>query len=255
MASKRVSSSPLFGSASPQEVREIQDEIASFTAKLLKDVDRARKILRSTGAARSNGGGREPRDWHAAHSTGFVLGYHGCDRAIAERLVGGTAFKWSRNQYDWLGWGAYFWENDPVRALQWARLVGRRTGRLKKPGVVGAIIDLGLCLDLTTQSSLDVIRTAYQGLAAVARATGARLPENTDELRRPLDCAVLNYLYESMPEPKFQTVRGVFIEGKPLYPGAWIRERTHVQVAVRDLSCIKGVFRVSPKGLVGAGEG
>jgi hypothetical protein len=166
-------------------------------------------------------------------ATGFVLGYHGCDRAIAERLVGGTAFKWSRNQYDWLGWGAYFWENDPVRDLQWARLVGRRTGRLKKPGVVGAIIDLGLCLDLTTQSSLDVIRTAYQGLAAVARATGARLLENTDELRRPLDCAVLNYLYESMPEPKFQTVRGVFIEGKPLYPGALIRERTHVQVAVR----------------------
>jgi hypothetical protein len=62
MVSKRVSSSPLFGSASPQEVREIQDEIDSFTAKLMKDVDRARKILRSTGAARSNGGGKEPRD-------------------------------------------------------------------------------------------------------------------------------------------------------------------------------------------------
>jgi hypothetical protein len=179
--------------------------------------------------------------------TGFILGYHGCDLEVAEQLISGAAFEWSRNPYDWLGWGAYFWENDPERALQWAEKVKQRTGKIKTPAVVGAVIDLGLCLDLTTQSSLDVIRTAYDGLMALIAATGADTPKNIDELRRPLDCAVLNYLYESMPDPKFQTARGFFHEGGPLYGGALIQRMTHVQVAVRDLNCIRGVFRVATK--------
>jgi len=41
-----------------------------------------------------------------------------------------------------------------------------------------------------------------------------------------------------------QTVRGVFTEGPPIYRKAGIREKTHVQIAVRDADCIKGVFRV-----------
>ncbi|MGW1419847.1 hypothetical protein ACWAT4_06960 [Bradyrhizobium manausense] len=180
--------------------------------------------------------------------TGFVLGYHGCDRSIAEKLLAGSPFEASTNNYDWLGAGAYFWENDPLRAMRWAEKLRDRpgkNGKIKDPTVVGAVIDLGLCLDLTTQSSLDVIRTAYDGLVTVSEVAKQALPENIDELRRPLDCAVINYLYESLPEPKFQTVRGMFVEGGPLYPGAFIQRETHVQIAVRDLSCIQGVFRPS----------
>lgn len=175
--------------------------------------------------------------------TGFVLGYHGCDRTTAEQLLAGSPFGLSTNDYDWLGAGAYFWENDSVRAFRWAERVKKRAGTITEPAVVGAVIDLGLCLDLTTQSSLDVIRTAYDGLSKVVDAAGQALPNNFDELRRPLDCAVLNYLHASMPEPKFQTVRGMFVEGGDLYPGAFIKRETHVQIAVRDLSCIRGVFR------------
>lgn len=181
--------------------------------------------------------------------TGFILGYHGCDAVVAEKLLNGTPFEWSTNAYDWLGYGAYFWENDPVRAMKWAEVVKKRTGKIETPAVVGAVIDLGLSLDLSTQSSLDVIRTAYDGLMKVFDAAQEKRPVNVDPLRRPLDCAVLNYLYESMPEPKFQTVRGFFHEGDALYPGALIQARTHVQIAVRDLSCIKGVFRVSSDAL------
>jgi len=181
--------------------------------------------------------------------TGFVLGYHGCDKSVAEQLLAGAPFEFSTNNYDWLGAGAYFWENDPLRAMRWAeKLKGRpsKSGKtITEPAIVGAVIDLGLCLDLTTQPSLDVIRTAYDGLAKLHDIAKETLPKNVDELRRPLDCAVLNYLYESMPEPKFQTVRGMFVEGGELYPGAFIQRETHVQIAVRDLSCIQGVFRPS----------
>ena len=124
--------------------------------------------------------------------TGFVLGYHGCDRSIAEKLLAGSPFEASTNNYDWLGAGAYFWENDPLRAMRWAEKLRDRpgkNGKIKDPTVVGAVIDLGLCLDLTTQSSLDVIRAAYDGLVTVSEVAKQALPENIDDLRRPLDCA------------------------------------------------------------------
>lgn len=174
--------------------------------------------------------------------TGLVLGYHGCSREVADRLIGGEAFRPSQNPYDWLGDGVYFWESDPVRALQWANdAVARKS--YNDAAVIGAVLDLELCLDLTTQSSLDVIRTAYEDLQTLVDSLGETLVENRSGLLRQRDNAVLNYLYESMPEPKFQTVRGVFTEGDWLYPGARIHSQTHVQIAVRDLNCIKGVFR------------
>ena len=178
-------------------------------------------------------------------TAGIVLGYHGCDDKVAESLLAGSPFELSINIYDWLGSGAYFWEADPIRGLQWAE-VQKARGNLEKPAVIGAIINLGLCLDLTQQKSLDVIRKAYEGLKQLTEEEGEPLPVNENEYKRQLDNGVFNYLYETMPEPKFQTVRGPFFEGKPLYPNGAIASQTHIQISVRDLSCIKGVFRVPP---------
>jgi len=72
--------------------------------------------------------------------SGLILGYHGCDHRVAEKLLKGQPFQLSKNEYDWLGAGAYFWENDPVRAYQWSvDAIERRKSRAK-PGVVGAVI-------------------------------------------------------------------------------------------------------------------
>jgi len=63
----------------------------------------------------------------------------------------------SMNEYDWLGEGAYFWESSPERALSYARLIKqykRGQGSIKEPYVVGAVIDLGLCLNLTEEGAL-----------------------------------------------------------------------------------------------------
>ena len=55
-------------------------------------------------------------------ATSFVLGYHGCDEDIGERILGGRDHvSVSRNAYDWLGAGAYFWENSSERAFSWAQ--------------------------------------------------------------------------------------------------------------------------------------
>jgi hypothetical protein len=88
-----------------------------------------------------------------------VLGYHGCDPEFAEKLLNGDVpiddWRPSTNDYDWLGHGIYFWEYAPERALTWTN---RPTAA--KDGVIGAIIQLGNCLDLTdirTRNSWGII--------------------------------------------------------------------------------------------------
>ena len=165
----------------------------------------------------------------------------------------GERFISSTNDYDWLGHGIYFWESNPQRGLDFAReRAGRRRGHAKvtDPAVVGAVIDLGLCLDLTTTAGIDRVKLAFSALVnIVGRAEPPRpLPENSkDGLRRNLDCAVVNTLHDILRasgEPPFDTVKGIFIEGGSAYPGSGFHEKTHIQICVRDPRSIKGVFRV-----------
>ncbi len=190
-------------------------------------------------------------------STAFVLGYHGCDAAVAERVLHGEALKPSTNDYDWLGNGVYFWEANPRRGLEFAQELASRpkgSSQVTTPAVVGAIIDLGLCLDLTTSAGLDQVRSAYEfALELASSTTSGRLPENhSDRLRKRLDCAVVNTA-RAINERlgiHIDTVKGAFIEGTPIYPDATFFSKTHIQICVCNPRCIKGVFRVPAGNLV-----
>lgn len=165
--------------------------------------------------------------------------------------MGGSSFLKSDKSYDWLGPGTYFWESDPIRAFDWARLPWRKIDR---PSLVGAAIDLGRCLDLTTQDGIEAVRTAYEGLTELHALTEVPLPKNSgiEKGKRNLDCAVIRHLHraqtkmaESDPSIQpYQTVRALFIEGDELYKDAGFRDRTHVQICVIDQRCILGVFRL-----------
>jgi hypothetical protein len=181
---------------------------------------------------------------------GLVLGYHGCDRAVAEKILEGkTEVRKSTNSFDWLGSGAYFWENNPARALSWAKLLTGRsssTGKpqIEKPAVVGAIIDPGNCLDLAEESSLALLRTAYSGFERLYSESDGPLPENeegfrgdADLIKRHLDCAVVNFLHQLRKiegQPSFDTVRAPFIEGKPLFAGSKLMDKCHVPWCVQN---------------------
>ena len=56
------------------------------------------------------------------HSRSLVLGFHGCDEALGRRLISSEIphLVPSKNPYDWIGDGIYFFENDPERALYFA---------------------------------------------------------------------------------------------------------------------------------------
>jgi hypothetical protein len=165
--------------------------------------------------------------------------------------LGGSEFQASEKSYDWLGPGIYFWESDPIRALQWACLPWRK---IKTPSVVGAVINLGRCLDLTTQDGIEAVRAAHEGLRQLHALTEEPLPQNVGSERgkRNLDCAVIKHLHrareriaESDPTVlPYETVRAIFVEGNELYEGAGFYDKTHVQICVRDQSKIYGVFRL-----------
>jgi hypothetical protein len=184
----------------------------------------------------------------------FVLGYHGCDRETGERLLRNEPFRPSENEYDWLGAGIYFWESNPDRALDWARQRAARKlakeGVTVEPFVVGAVIDLGFCLDLITSNGTQVLEEAHTTLASIIAASGAQMPENAggeDLLQRKLDCAVINFLHvarRDAGEGPFDAVRGIFTEGERIYRNSGFRRKTHIQICVRNSTNIHGVFRV-----------
>lgn len=170
-----------------------------------------------------------------------VLGYHGCDEALAASLLAGETpvedWQPSRNSYDWLGHGVYFWEHAPERARVWAHQGG-------KSGVIGAVIQLGRCLDLTDIRYTELLGLSYQSIARSYLDRGVPLPKNSAKLRK-LDCLVVNELIRDAEQTSgaIQTVRCPFLEGEPAFPGAGILKESHIQIAVVDRSCILGVFR------------
>jgi hypothetical protein len=184
---------------------------------------------------------------------GLVLGYHGCDRAVAERILAGSeVVRPSKNDFDWLGNGSYFWENDPERGLAWAKTLQKMRGsNIRNPAVLGAIIDLGSCLNLIRSEHLSVLKAAYDKLEKSLQALGQPLPANKplredgDLVLRRLDCAVIQFLCSRFAEDDvpLDSVRGVFFEDRELYPNAGFRQGNHIQICVRNPRCIKGYFR------------
>ena len=181
--------------------------------------------------------------------TPIVVGYHGCDLDLAHKLVmGQERIRAENRNYHWLGSGIYFWENDQDRALEWAHEKASRK-EIRTPAVIGAVIELGRCLDLSVRENVPLVRGAYDSLTALFDQSGKPMPQNKpapkdprpDKVLRFLDCAVLNHLIDK-DEKDFDTVRGLFVEGEPVYEGAEIYEKTHVEIAVRNTGCIKGIF-------------
>ncbi len=181
----------------------------------------------------------------------MLIGFHGCEESVRNDIVAGKrVLKASENKHDWLGAGSYFWENNYERALDYAfNPPGKK--KFKAPAVLGAVIDLQFCLDLLDTAYLRLVRDAYRTLSFSASTLEQELPINKrpkntqDLLLRELDCAVIESLHFERREGQlkpFDSVRGVFIEGEELYPGAGFHDKNHIQICIRNPNCIKGFF-------------
>ncbi len=191
---------------------------------------------------------------------GLILGYHGCDRAVGEGVLSGKVdLMGSKNSYDWLGHGIYFWENNSVRAIEWARLLqhiprGNRR-KIRHPMAIGAVIDLGLCLNLLDAAFLAQLPLAYDELRDFHERSGQPFPENRplagskDLLLRHLDCAVIETLHQLRNDgnkPSFDTAPGSsskvsrFILERPFKNSITFRFVSATPIASRDtFGCAK----------------
>jgi hypothetical protein len=161
--------------------------------------------------------------------SGLILGFHGCELTVANHIItSGHSLRLSANVYDWLGTGIYFWEQSPDRALDYVKELQahpeRTTNPIVTPSVIGAVLDLGLCLDLVNLDNLKLLQDAYKGLKARLKGTG-----NLSRKKEGL--------------PPFDSVRGVFWEGSRIYPTAGFRQKNHIQIAILNPNCVKGYFR------------
>lgn len=188
----------------------------------------------------------------------FVLGYHGCEPETGEKLLKNEPFRPSLNSYDWLGSGIYFWESNPGRALEWSRQqIGRKQsadGTGIAPFVVGAVIDLGLCLDLMSANGISAVEAAYRDLRAAWTHSGVEIPQNTggeDFRNRKLDCMVLNVLHQVRREARvapFDTVRAVSQKASrsTLLPASGVRRTLRSVRGIRNASRESPAFRITP---------
>lgn len=194
----------------------------------------------------------------------LYIGFHGCDESIQKKLVlHPDNVRSSQEKFDWLGHGFYVWENNHERAMQWAQDKHKR-GKISKPSVVGVLYQLDHCLDFTDSSFTKYIPVYYESMKKDLLLSGKEIPKNkdvpkaahSDLVLRELDCAVIEYMHAKIEEEikseikakkyselkRFDSVRGIFTEGGPVFEGAGIQSKNHIQICIRNLNCIKGFF-------------
>ena len=124
----------------------------------------------------------------------------------------------------------------PRRAEHWA------VQRFGDAAVVTADISLRNCIDLLDVGWAEFLADAHDAYVAKLKTEGIPLPRQSTGAHR-LDRAVLNYAVDSLVENGHvvSSIRAAFAEGAPVYPNSALTRRAHVQIAVRDVSCITNV--------------
>jgi hypothetical protein len=184
------------------------------------------------------------RDYHRT-----VIGYHGTKWSVAQDIVRGEAeFEPSRNGYDWLGHGVYFWEYAPQQAFLWARQLKRSKGWTEEIAVIGSMIRLGNCLDLLDPGFAKDLKRFHEGYLDTMDQIGEKPPPNIRQKR--LNCAVFNFAYQTAEEEgdPIDSCRAVFVPtADRLWDASGINPQAHVQICVREPDCILGTWWVKPR--------
>ena len=163
-----------------------------------------------------------------------IAGFHGTTKQAAELILNGN-FIPSRNRYDWLGDGVYFFQDAPMRAWDWAR-----ENHGSEAAVVGAELLLVDCIDMLDTAWTNVMTRAYDRFLEYHKRAGFDFPTQTQGAHR-LDREVVNYTIGVLAERgmTIRCVRASFEEGRPVYPDSAFYDRSHVQIAIRDVdACV-----------------
>ena len=172
----------------------------------------------------------------APSSDRVVRGFHGTLRDRASQIVKLQRIEPSGNPYDWLGHGAYFWEESYERARQWAE---RKYA--EEATVISAEVRLGSCINLFDASWASVLNRAHEDLRNRYANVGQPMPQNRGG-RRELDCAIINYVTQYLYQA--DTIRAAYLEGEAIYPTSLFVGLAHIQLVVRNPNAIVGRYEM-----------
>lgn len=174
-----------------------------------------------------------------------VIGFHATTQERGLSILR-EGFKRSHNRYDWLGNGAYFYQDAPGYALEWARRE-RRDGAIENPFIIVVKISCDGFLDLLDAGWADALRTIYDRLNDKAKRefTIAQQKQKAHEPKKramahPLDRYVIEATVGVLRRKGvyIRAVRAVFLEGVPIFEKSHLLDRAHIQIAVRDTSLV-----------------
>jgi hypothetical protein len=189
----------------------------------------------------------------------WACGHHATDQSSARRIFQlwrdspeGPWFDPSVQVGDWLGEGAYFWQEAPQWASEW--LLTKKVNRdpeahakvaSYRPAVIGAIISLANSLDLLDTRWVPVLEDSvdpgyiWLQTEAPRRAQPERTSQRKFDPQNPywnsVDWATIMWAANfAAPEQGviFWSVRCPFIEGDPLFEESAIYKQAHVEIAV-----------------------
>jgi len=171
-----------------------------------------------------------------------VLGYHGTSATRAQQIMH-EGFRISRNDWDWLGEGVYFWQDAPLRALEWARTwPGAKGGGGR--AVIRARLRLAGCMDLLDNDWNELLRQGAATFAEALAQDGRQTPSNN----KPYGCNRLDRAYFDFIVGRLRrgsvlirSIRTAVTEGAPVQSDSPICFDSHVQIAIRDPSLISDI--------------
>jgi hypothetical protein len=180
--------------------------------------------------------------------------FHGTTFETAEKIIRERRFKASNHLYDWLGPGVYFFQDAPLKALDYAsRYVLPRHDADTELAVVVAELSLENCFDL--------LRNDY---SLLAKRNFGRLVKQSKRQKRPIlrefneqphrifhgevseadvqrsgynidDCRNIRSLISDLNTSnrgEFDCVRSAFWGGAEIFKGSFIFDHTNIQVCV-----------------------
>jgi hypothetical protein len=166
-----------------------------------------------------------------------VFGYHGTNRAKADSILS-NGWRVSDNDYDWLGKGVYFFQDAPIRAMQWAT-----QQHLQQGAVIRSLIRLDNCIDLLDIKWFPPLKIVYNSFTKQYQNSNRPLPQQNPMRSKAhrLDCEFFNYTTQMLHRrgQDIETIRALFIEGENIFPNSAIFDLAHIQIAVKNPDLIE----------------
>lgn len=162
--------------------------------------------------------------------------YAGDEKEIEKFITGQPYIPPSYHRNNWLGYGLYFWENNPIKAEKWQLEKGK-----------GAILEC----DIDTQNLLNLLEDTgnsdsfFDGAEKLSKQFNSKFSNDKSALNFSLDCKIFNE-YKKVVQGQFSGIRMAFYLGESVSKDGNIFRGQHIQICLWDISAIKNPAKYIP---------